>query len=160
MTLEARLGDRAHAMRRAPTEPEKRLWRSLSKSQLGGFKFRRQAVIEPYIADFLCPAKALIVEVDGNTHEPERDWRRDIALEAKGYRTLRFTNADVMGNIEGVVQTILVALQSTPDRWPNGRPHPNPSPEGEGLEASAKSSPSPLEERRGAGPTRRRTLHA
>jgi very-short-patch-repair endonuclease len=48
-----------------PREPEKRLWRNLSRSQLGGFKFRRQAVTGSYFADFLCPAKVLIVEVDG-----------------------------------------------------------------------------------------------
>ena len=127
-----KLGDRAHEMRRNPTEPEKRLWRHLSSSRLGGFKFRRQAAIAPYIVDFLCPSKTLIVEIDGDTHEAEADWRRDVALEAKGYRTIRFTNADVMGNMEGVLLSILDALHSAPDRWA-GRPHPNPSPEGEGL---------------------------
>jgi very-short-patch-repair endonuclease len=71
MPSEKYLGERAHAMRRDPTEPEKRLWRHLSNSQLGGFKVRRQAVIAPFIADFLGPAKALVVEVDGDTHEVE-----------------------------------------------------------------------------------------
>ena len=107
------------------------------------FKFRRQAVIAPYIADFLCPAKALVVEVDDDTHEPDRDWRRDVALEAKGYRTLRFTNADVMGNMEGVLETILAALHQAPDRWPDARPHPNPSPEGEGLRMSPSNKHTP-----------------
>jgi len=48
-------------MRSNPTEWEKRLWRRLSNSQLGGFKFRRQAVIAPFICDFLCPSRAFIV---------------------------------------------------------------------------------------------------
>jgi len=118
-------------MRLAPTEPEKRLWRGLSGSQLGGFKFRRQAVIGSYIVDFLCPAKALIVEVDGGTHVEEADRRRDQTLAERGFRTLRFGNADVMRNVDGVLQMILHTLQGSPDRWPT--PHPNPSPEGEGL---------------------------
>jgi len=125
-------------MRRDPTEPEKRLWRNLSNSQLSGFKFRRQAVIGAHIADFLCPAKALIVEVDGDTHDPDRDNRRDTVLAAQRYRTIRFTNAEVMQNVEGVLLTILRALMTTADRWA-GRPHPNPSPEGEGLDPSSIS---------------------
>ena len=77
----------AHAvtMRREPTEPEKRLWRALSGSKLAGFKFRRQAVIGPYIADFLCPQKALVVEVDGDTHAEGVDAVRDAWLVAHGY---------------------------------------------------------------------------
>jgi very-short-patch-repair endonuclease len=71
-----RLVERARQMRRQPTEPEKRLWRHLSNSQLGGYKFRRQATIEPFIADFLCPAKGLVVEVDGETHAHWADERR------------------------------------------------------------------------------------
>jgi very-short-patch-repair endonuclease len=122
-------------MRKEPTEPEKRLWnRALSRSQLGGFKFRRQAVIGPFIADFLCPAKALIVEVDGWTHDDAaKDARRDAALRELGFTVLRFTNTDVMQNIEGVAAAILNAIQQTPDRW--DAPHPSPSPEGEGREA-------------------------
>ena len=123
------LGDRARSMRNATTEPEKRLWRHLSNGQLG-YKFRRQAVIGRYIVDFLCPAKALVVEIDGDTHEVETDRRRDSFLEQLGYRTIRFTNADVMTNIEGVLDVITRTVASFPDRWP----HPNPSPEGEGLE--------------------------
>jgi Fe-S cluster assembly protein SufB len=61
---------------------EKRLWRYLSNSQLNGFKFRRQALVGQWIADFLCPQKALVGEVDGDTHGPDRDKRRDAALLA------------------------------------------------------------------------------
>ena len=129
--LLAELHRRAGEMRRNPTEPEKRLWRSLSNSQLEGHKFRRQSVIGAFIADFVCPQKALIVEVDGDTHDEAKDWLRDDVLARSGFRVLRVTNRDVMTNIDGVIQAILVALNEAPDRW--DIPHPNPSPEGEGL---------------------------
>ena len=131
MVTERELLERAREMRRNPTEWEVRVWRHLSNSQLG-HKFRRQAVIFPYICDFFCPAKGLIVEIDGDTHDQEYDGRRDVCLEERGFLTLRFTNADVRDNIEGVTVTIERMLQQRPDRWPG--PHPNPSPEGEGLE--------------------------
>jgi very-short-patch-repair endonuclease len=50
-----------------------RLWRHLSNKQLDGYKFRHQTEIDPAIADFFCPQKALVVEVDGETHTPEGD---------------------------------------------------------------------------------------
>ncbi|MFE8583262.1 endonuclease domain-containing protein [Sphingomonas sp. NCPPB 2930] len=126
-----RLSSHARHMRREPTEPEKRLWAHLSRSQLGGFKFRRQAVVGTYIADFLCPATGLIVEVDGDTHaDARRDNRRDAALAELGFRVVRIGNTDVMHNIEGVLAHLLGTLQAMPARR---TPHPNPSPEGEGL---------------------------
>jgi very-short-patch-repair endonuclease len=125
------LHDRAAHMRRNPTEPEKRLWGVLSGSQLGGHKFRRQSVIGWFIADFMCPKKALIVEVDGDTHDAAKDRLRDDVLGEHGFRVVRVTNHDVMSNIEGVVALISAALHEQPPRWNN--PHPNPSPEGEGL---------------------------
>jgi very-short-patch-repair endonuclease len=141
---------RAAEMRRNPTEPEKRLWRHLSNAQLGGHKFRRQSVIGWSIADFLCPQKALIVEVDGDTHDQAKDRLRDDILARRGYRVVRVTNDDVMSNMDGVLQHILLVLNDTRPRWNN--PHPNPSPEGEGLEATIHLSPSG--ERPGVGPVR------
>ncbi len=127
----AGLHGHARTMRSNPTEPEKRLWAHLSRSQLGGFKFRRQATIGRVIADFLCPATGLIIEVDGDTHiDAEADARRDAMLESLGYRVVRVSNTDVMRNIEGVLQHLLTTLQAMPLRR---APHPNPSPEGEGL---------------------------
>jgi very-short-patch-repair endonuclease len=122
-------------MRRAPTELEKRLWRHLSHSQLGGFKFRRQAVLEPYIVDFFCPAKALIVEIDGETHVSAEDARRDASLAVRGFTTIRFTNDEVRDNMDGVLIAILERLRTLPHRWPGPPvgPTPNPSPEGERL---------------------------
>ena len=126
------LQKRANEMRRNPTESEKRLWRHLSNSQLNGHKFRRQSVIGPFIADFLCPQRALIVEVDGDTHDEAKDRLRDDALAEHGFAVVRITNQDVMANAEGVLHVMASALSVAPGRWDS--PHPNPSPEGEGLE--------------------------
>ena len=145
----AQLHARAGEMRRNPTEPEKRVWRILSGSQLGGYKFRRQAVLPPFIADFLCPSAKLVVEVDGDTHDEAKDRLRDNVLAEQAYRVVRVTNLDVMTNIEGVWEAIGMALASAPLPFrggagggaspqaisPGEAPHPNPSPEGEGLKA-------------------------
>lgn len=144
----AELHSRAAEMRRNPTEPEKRLWRHLSNRQRDGAKFRRQSVIGWFIADFLCPQKALIVEVDGDTHDEAKDRLRDDVLGERGFRVLRVTNDDVMTNMDGVLTIIAEALAKAPLRWNN--PHPNPSPEGEGL-AEAQLHPSPSGERTGVG---------
>ncbi|MEO5598854.1 MAG: endonuclease domain-containing protein [Novosphingobium sp.] len=121
----------ARTMRNQPTAPEARLWGVLSRSQLGGHKFRRQTQIGTAIADFLCPQKGLIVEVDGDTHaDPAADARRTARLEARGYRVVRVTNLDVMSNLEGVQQHLLDILEAMPNRR---TPHPNPSPKEEGL---------------------------
>ena len=77
----------ARKMRRNPTEPEKRLLRKLSNSQLGDHKFRRQSLIGPLIADFLCPQKGLIVQVDGETHDVDLDRGRDAVLRRMGFRS-------------------------------------------------------------------------
>ena len=130
------LHERAREMRRNPTEPEKRLWRNLSNGQIDGLKFRRQEVIGRYIADFMCPARSLIVEVDGDTHDEAKDRLRDDVLGQFGFLVLRVTNHDVMSNAEGVLTAIAVAAAGRTSRH---NPHPNPSPEGEGLkEAEAQ----------------------
>jgi very-short-patch-repair endonuclease len=119
---------RAREMRTDPAEPEKRLWRVLSRNQAGA-KFRRQAVIPPFIVDFLCPSLRLSVEVDGDTHDPATDARRDARLAELGYRVLRFSNADVIGNIDGVFAVISETAEAL------RAPHPDPSPQGEGQDA-------------------------
>ena len=119
----------AHKMRRQPTEVEKRLWRCLSGAKLGGHKFRRQAILGRYIADFFCPQKNLLVEIDGDTHDAEADAIRDLAMAERGIRVVRVMNEDVLTNMDGVLHFLLTELDGRADRWP----HPNPSPEGEGL---------------------------
>jgi very-short-patch-repair endonuclease len=110
--------ERAAKMRREPTEAEKRLWRYLSGSKLGGYKFRRQKVQDNRIFDFFCPAKGLIVEIDGETHDRESDLKRDVAIRsATGFRTLRVTNENVLQNMDGVLTLILTTLETMPHRW-------------------------------------------
>ena len=101
----------AKAMRRQMTTPELRLWLRLKKPGLAGLRFRRQTPIGPYIVDFFCPESRLVVEVDGDQHgfaaSERRDTARDAWLRANGYRVLRFTNREVMTELEGVCETIV-----------------------------------------------------
>ncbi len=98
---------------------------ALRSSQLGGQKFRRQAVIGNRIVDFFCPAKGLIIEIDGDTHDPERDRIRDgKMLEQHGFRTLRFTNLEVVHEWDSVLASIDLALTATPERWTRATPPP------------------------------------
>ncbi len=130
LRINPRLGEFARQMRREPTEPEKFIWRHLSNSQLGGFKFRRQTVIGRYICDFSCSSVGLIVEIDGNTHDAAADARRDDDLRAQGFTVLRFTNADVLRDMNGVLETILSQAQQLPVR--RYSPTPTPPLEGRG----------------------------
>ena len=121
---------RAAKMRREPTEAEKRLWRHLSGAKLSGLKFRRQATIGGRIADFFCPSKGLIVEIDGMTHDRAGDLVIDGRMEAQyGYTTIRVTNDDVIKNMDGVLRQIEITALGLQNRWP----HPNPFLQGEGL---------------------------
>jgi very-short-patch-repair endonuclease len=110
--------DRARTLRRNPTEPEKRLWQKLRNRQLSNLKFRRQTPVGPYIADFLCLDALLIVEVDGEAHgsTQARDAVRTAYVENEGFRVIRFSNAEVMGNMDGVLAQILAAAMPSPSR--------------------------------------------
>ena len=103
--------DRARSLRHNPTEPERRLWQKLRNRQLGDLKFRRQTPVGAYITDFLCLEVMLIVEVDGETHASTQalDARRTDYLESEGFRVIRFSNAEVMANIDGVLVAIAAA---------------------------------------------------
>ena len=120
----------AAPLRRNVTDAEQALWRELRARRLGGHKFRRQWTIGPYIADFCCLERGLIVEVDGGQHTPKRDSRRTRFLAAEGFRLLRFWNNDVLGNLEGVLLVILEALRGAKGKED---PHPDLLPQaGEG----------------------------
>lgn len=107
---------RAKTLRQTMTEPERRLWAMLRAGRTG-IKFQRQVVIAPYIADFAARSERLIVEIDGDSHAGQEsyDAARTAVLHAQGYRVLRFTNADIMGNVDGVVRAILIAIGHDPD---------------------------------------------
>ncbi|MGL4592980.1 MAG: endonuclease domain-containing protein [Aestuariivirga sp.] len=106
---------RARSLRRAPSEAEKRLWGSLRDRRLNDFKFVRQVPLGPYFADFLCRDRKLIVEVDGVTHgechQVAHDAHRTRYLGGLGYRVLRVWNIEVFTNLDGVLTTILMALE-------------------------------------------------
>ena len=102
------------ALRRNSTDAERKLWSILRNGQMNGLKFRRQVEIDGYIADFLCPEKRLIIEVDGGQHTPERDARRTAFLEGQSFRILRFWNSDVLQNLDGVWAAIEEALTTPP----------------------------------------------
>ncbi len=102
-------------MRANPTRPEARLWYHLRAKRFEGTKFRFQTVIAPYIVDFTSRSKMLAIEIDGDTHASQQDYdaNRDRFLVSKGFRVLRFTNADVTTNIEGVLETIAEAIATS-----------------------------------------------
>jgi very-short-patch-repair endonuclease len=101
-------------LRRSATDAEMKLWFAVRDRRLAGFKFVRQKSIGPYVVDFLCRDRNLIIEVDGGQHaESESDQVHDAYLASEGYRVLRFWNSDVLGNIDGILQNILAALNSS-----------------------------------------------
>lgn len=105
--------DKARQLRRDMTGCEKRVWARL-KAHRSGTHFRRQAAIGPYIVDFLCKPAGLVVEIDGDQHSWGRqaatDQKRNAWLAEHGYRTLRFSNWQVMNEFESVMLTIEAAL--------------------------------------------------
>jgi very-short-patch-repair endonuclease len=107
---------RAKALRTNATEPERRLWEVLRGGRLG-VKFQRQVVLAPYVADFASRSARLVIEVDGDTHAGREayDAARTAALEKAGYSVIRFTNGEVMTNLDGVARSILIALGKDPD---------------------------------------------
>lgn len=118
------LKNRARAMRNNPTDPERRLWMAPRQSRFAGAKFRRQDVIGRRIVDFFCPSRGLIVEVDGDTHDAAADAARDRRmLREFGFVTVRFTNADIMENLEGCLIRLKSVLEQTPERWPGRATH-------------------------------------
>ncbi|MCX8255835.1 hypothetical protein RHAL1_02635 [Beijerinckiaceae bacterium RH AL1] len=97
----------AKRMRSAPTEAERKLWLVLRDRRFSGFKFRRQVPLGPYILDFVCFERRLVVEADGSQHdESERDEVRDRWLKSQGFRVRRFWNADILARPREVGDTI------------------------------------------------------
>ena len=109
--------DRARNLRRHSTEAERAFWSQVRNRKLGGYRFRRQVPIGPYIVDFVCPSAKLVVEVDGGQHQ-ERiadDDQRTRWLESKGYRMFRVWNSDVLRNVVGVLTAVLAELNEAPE---------------------------------------------
>ncbi len=112
-------------MRHDPTPAERKLWEALRGRKLAGVKFHRQDVIGPFIADFYCASARLVIEVDGDIHDTQKDYDayRTQQFENYGYRVIRFSNDDVLYNLKKVLAQISAALT------------PNPSPDSGGGES-------------------------
>ncbi|MEQ1616303.1 MAG: endonuclease domain-containing protein, partial [Hyphomicrobiaceae bacterium] len=98
--------ERARALRNSMAESEWLLWSVLRKRQLSGCRFRRQHPMGPYVVDFICLEKGLIIEVDGGHHSDPDQIRHDEVrtrwLEERGFQVMRVWNTEVFDNLDGV----------------------------------------------------------
>jgi very-short-patch-repair endonuclease len=112
--VSSRLRSNARALRKKSTDAERILWSELRDHRLNGASFRRQVPIQNYIADFVCHAAKLVIELDGGQHFSDQadqaDAARSAVIEAMGFKVLRFSNHDVMANRAGVLETIAAAV--------------------------------------------------
>ena len=115
----------ARRLRRDQTDAERKLWSKLRNRQIGGFKFKRQVPKGAYIVDFYSADARLVIELDGGQHGEdaavERDAKRTRYLQECGFRVLRFWNAEIFTNMDGVLETIWAKLQEPP--LPDSEPH-------------------------------------
>jgi very-short-patch-repair endonuclease len=120
-------------LRREQTDAERKVWALLRSRHFSAYKFRRQHSIGPYIADFVCLEKKLVIELDGWQHaeNAEYDERRSAFLRSKGYRVIRIWDSDVYKQPEATKIMIWEALDSASEPrsvrakvygWKNGRP--------------------------------------
>jgi very-short-patch-repair endonuclease len=100
------------AARHNPTEPEKRLWAALRNRQVADAKFRKQVWLGRYLIDFFCADAKLAIEVDGDSHAHQQDYdeQRTAWLSSEGFRVIRFSNDEVMRNLDGVVLAVQQSL--------------------------------------------------
>lgn len=105
----------AKNLRDSPTQAEELLWLSLRNNQLGGYKFRRQHPLLNYVADFYCHQLKLVVEIDGEYHQTveqkKLDKERTVNIEFQGLDVIRFTNDEVLTDINIVLNKIKEFIQ-------------------------------------------------
>jgi len=122
----------AKALRRRMSDAERRLWYRLRAHRFAGHKFKRQVPIGPYVVDFACLNRKLIIELDGGQHAGKAsDKRRDAWLNGQGFAVMRFWNNDVLKNTDGVLEMIMNVLNDSPSpgalrappspRWGEGK---------------------------------------
>ena len=116
----------ARALRKRLTDAERLLWRHLRNRELGGWKFRRQYPVGPFIVDFICVEKNVVIEVDGGQHaeDEESDLQRSAYLNKMGYRVCRFWNNQVLQETEGVLEAIFAILTEGQQNSPSPQPSP------------------------------------
>ena len=104
-------------LRRRMTPAECVLWEAVRGNRLAGLRFRRQQIIDGFIVDFYCHAARLVVEVDGGIHEAQQghDIARDQIIAGRALRVIRFTNDDVLNNLQDVLRQIVIAADSRPN---------------------------------------------
>jgi very-short-patch-repair endonuclease len=106
--------ERARAMRKDPTPAERTLWQALRGKQLG-VRFKRQEPCGPFILDFACVAARLVIEVDGDQHaESAWDRERDAWLIERGWHIVRFSNHQVLTELENVLEAIASHVAHSP----------------------------------------------
>ena len=113
---EKHLKENSQKLRVDQTDAERKLWQRINRDQLLGFRFNRQKPLLSYIVDFYCAKAKLIIELDGSQHyEPdyqEKDALRDVELNSLGFTVMRFSNDEVMREIEAVVEQIYLFLEN------------------------------------------------
>ncbi|MEM7759817.1 MAG: DUF559 domain-containing protein [Cyanobacteria bacterium P01_A01_bin.40] len=99
---------RAKELRQKMTPAEKILWEYLRAKRFHNLKFRRQQIIAGFIVDFYCHSLGLVIEVDGEIHDHQKEYdrERESILEAKGLQIIRFTNQQIIEDIETVLNAI------------------------------------------------------
>ncbi len=109
--MKNRLTPLARQLRQSQTDAERALWYKLRAGRLQGLKFRRQVPKGDYIADFVCEAQKLVIELDGGQHgeaeDIKYDEQRTLYLRQQGYEVVRFWNGDVLNNMDGVLTLVL-----------------------------------------------------
>jgi very-short-patch-repair endonuclease len=115
LNYNSKLKPKARVLRSNMTDVEKMLWSRVRRKQILGVQFYRQKPIGNYVVDFYAPQANLVIELDGGQHfEPEQeryDEQRTLNLQKQGLSVLRFTNLDVLKNIEGVMEVIFRQIQ-------------------------------------------------
>ena len=104
----------ARTFRKNMTPAERKLWQALRGKKLNGIKFRRQVPVENFIVDFCSFSPKVVIEVDGDTHygkeAMKKDRERDKRLKELGFRVFRFTNREILENLEGVIDFLMREL--------------------------------------------------
>ena len=105
-------------LRKQPTKPEQLFWGRIRNKQCAGVRFRRQVSIGKFVVDFFSFKKKLVIELDGDSHfevgAKEYDSKRTAFLVTQGIKVLRFTNVEIMENLEGCLERLLEVIESTP----------------------------------------------